>query len=71
MREENYREINAHVPLTPKVTNLEQFVVKKQLNEKGRITTLSMAGMLWCFREIETGFQSKTIKCLMATVLFI
>lgn len=44
MREENYREINVHVSLTPEVTNLERFVVKKQLNEKGRITTLSMAG---------------------------
>lgn len=35
----------------PKVTNLEQFVIKKQLSVKGRITTpLSMAGMLWWVR---------------------
>lgn len=68
MRRDNYKEINAQQPLQAQFREI--VIIKRKLNQKGRIITLLRQDMLWDFKGIGTGFQSRTIKYLMAIVLF-
>lgn len=68
MCEENYRENNAQP--SPKVTNLEQFVVRQQLMKKGRMNSMrsdwKLAVVFW---GVWDRILKRTLKCSMATML--